>query len=313
MSTSRGGRRKPAQHPRTRAGGAKDGAGRPGSDRQGAARQSGSRGGADQGGERGGSKQRGHSRAPHVDVHVADGIRLQKVLAGAGVGSRRACEELIADGRVTVDGQVVTELGVRVDPVRQAIEVDGMRIHLDETKVTVALNKPAGVVSTMALEDPEGRPTVAEYVYNRSERFFHVGRLDTDSEGLLLLTNDGELAHRLTHPSYEVLKTYLVQVDGSITKNAGKQLLAGITLEDGPAVLDSYRFIDYNGKESQIEVTLHEGRNRIVRRMFAHVGFPVTRLVRTQFGTIRLDTIRPGSTRVLSKTEVGQLLKLVGL
>ncbi len=286
MSTTRGGRRKPAHHAPTR---------------QGRTSADGSQ-----------SQQRKKSQ-PTVDVHVADGIRLQKVLASAGVASRRACEELIADGRVEVDGQIVMELGVRVDPNKQVILVDGMRVHTDESKVTVALNKPAGVVSTMALEEPEGRPTVAEYVYNRSERFFHVGRLDTDSEGLLLLTNDGELAHRLTHPSYQVMKTYLVQVRGNITQGAGKKLLAGITLDDGPAKLDSYRFIDFNGKESQVEVRLHEGRNRIVRRMFEHVGFPVTRLVRTQFGPIRIDTIRPGSTRVLSNTEVGQLMGLVGL
>ncbi|GAA2249064.1 pseudouridine synthase [Rarobacter faecitabidus] len=301
MSTPRGGRRKPARHEPTRR-----------NDR--AQQGRGGTGGApSRGGQRSGQEGSSSKRQPKVDVHVPDGIRLQKVLASAGVASRRACEELIADGRVSVDGHVVTELGVRVDPLKQAIEVDGMRIHMDDSKVTVVLNKPWGVVSTMALQDSEGRPTVAEYVYNRSERFFHVGRLDTDSEGLLLLTNDGEMANRLTHPSYEVEKRYLVQVDGRITQAASRKLLAGITLDDGPAALDSYRFIDFDGKESQVEVTLHEGRNRIVRRMFEHVGFPVTRLVRTQFGPIRLDTIRPGSTRVLSNTEVGQLLALVGL
>ncbi|GAA2520244.1 pseudouridine synthase [Rarobacter incanus] len=284
MSTTRGGRRKPAHNPRTREASAE-------------------RGRAAQGGK----------KQPAVDVHVADGTRLQKVMAQAGVGSRRACEELIAQGRVSVDGQQVTELGVRVDPKTQAIEVDGMRIHVDDSKVTVVLNKPAGVVTTMELQESEGRPTVAEYVYNRSERFFHVGRLDTDSEGVLLLTNDGEMAHRLTHPSYEVTKRYLVQVEGRIPQGAAKRLLAGVELEDGVTKLDSYRFIDYNGTDSQVEVTLHSGHNRIVRRMFAAVGFPVNRLVRTQFGPIRLDTIRPGSTRVLSNTEVGQLLSLVGL
>src|SRR5690606_8017348 len=151
---------------------------------------------------------------PAVDVHVEGGVRLQKVLAQAGLGSRRACEELIATGHVEVDGQIVTELGVRVDPATAVVHVDGLRIQLDQEKVTLALNKPLGVVSTM--DDPKGRPTVADLVRNRDERLFHVGRLDADSEGLLLLTNDGELANRLSHPRYGIAKTYLVTVEGEV-------------------------------------------------------------------------------------------------
>jgi len=248
---------------------------------------------------------------PEQDVYVPDGVRLQKVLASAGVGSRRACEALIAAGRVEVDGVTVHELGMRVDPARSVIYVDGMRINVDEHKITLALNKPAGVVSTMS--DPEGRQTVAEFVYNRGERLYHIGRLDTDSEGLLLFTNDGELANRLTHPRYEVVKTYLVECEGRVTPGALNRLLEGVELEDGPARLDRARVVDSTPQESLVEVDLHEGRNRIVRRMFGEVGHPVRRLVRTRVGPIRLGDLRPGSTRVLGRTELGTLMGLVGL
>lgn len=245
------------------------------------------------------------------DVHVPDGVRLQKVLAQAGLGSRRACEQLIARGRVSVDGVVVRELGVRVDPERAVIHVDGLRVQLDTGLVTLVLNKPFGVVSTM--DDPEGRPSLAQFVENREERLFHVGRLDVESEGLLLLTNDGELAHRLAHPSFEVPKTYLVNVAGRVRPSHGQSLLAGVELEDGPARLDAYRIVDQTPKAALVEVRLHEGRNRIVRRMFDAVDLPVERLVRTQLGPIRLGDLRPGRTRVLGRTELGTLMAAVGL
>lgn len=246
-----------------------------------------------------------------MNMHVPDGVRLQKVLAGAGLGSRRACEQLIAKGRVEVDGVIVRELGLRIDPDRAVVHVDGLRVQLDSSLVTIALNKPVGVVSTM--HDPEGRPSLDQYVANRTERLFHVGRLDAESEGLLLLTNDGELAHRLAHPRYEVSKTYLVDVMGRVRASHGKELLAGVELEDGPARLDEYRIVDQTPNQALVEVRLHEGRNRIVRRIFDEVGLPVSRLVRTQIGPIRLGDLRSGRTRVLGRTELGTLMKAVDL
>jgi len=246
------------------------------------------------------------------DVHVSDGVRLQKVLAQAGLGSRRKCEELIADGHVEVDGVLVTELGVRIDPTTAVVHVDGMRIQLDQSKLTLALNKPYGVVSTMS--DPEGRPTVADLLKDRSERLFHVGRLDADSEGLLLLTNDGELANRLTHPRFEIAKTYLVTVGGGeVYPRTGKAMLAGVELEDGPAKVDRFRVVDAIPGQTMIEVELHEGRNRIVRRMFEAAGHPVTRLVRTRIGPVALGDLRAGRSRVLGRTELGTLMDAVEL
>lgn len=233
------------------------------------------------------------------------------MLAQAGIGSRRACEELIAAGRVTVDGNVVTELGVRVDPRTAAIHVDGMRLQLDETLVYLAFNKPPGVISTMS--DPQSRPCLADYVSDRTERLFHVGRLDVDSEGLLLLTNDGDLAHRLQHPSYEVPKTYLAEVPGPVARDVGARLRAGIELDDGPVVVDDFKVVDSAPGKALVQVVLHEGRQHVVRRLLAEVGHPVERLVRTQMGPIRLGELRPGRYRVLVRDELGQLLADVGL
>ncbi|NCT89762.1 rRNA pseudouridine synthase [Cellulomonas sp. APG4] len=245
------------------------------------------------------------------DVHDPDGVRLQKVLAGAGLGSRRACEELIARGRVQVDGEVVRELGVRVDPRSAVIHVDGMRVQLDTSLVTIALNKPAGVVSTM--HDPQGRPSLAQFVADRPERLFHVGRLDAETEGLLLLTNDGELANRLAHPSHGVRKTYLATVEGRVRPAVGQRLREGVELEDGRVAVDAFRIVDQTPGSTMVEVVLHEGRNRVVRRMLDAVGHPVTRLLRTQVGPIRLGTLRPGSTRVLGREELGTLMAAVGM
>lgn len=240
-----------------------------------------------------------------------EGVRLQKVLAQAGIGSRRACEELIDLGRVEVDGRVVREQGLRVDPAKVEIKVDGLRIPTSSGEVYIALNKPSGVVSTM--HDPDGRPTLAEYVADHEQRLFHVGRLDTETEGLILLTNHGELSNRLTHPRYEVRKTYLAQIQGPIPRDLGKRLKAGVELDDGLARADSFRIIDQLGKTYMVEVVLHEGRKHIVRRMLAELGFPVERLVRTKFGPIQLGDQRPGRTRRLSNEEIGLLFREVGL
>jgi 23S rRNA pseudouridine2605 synthase len=240
-----------------------------------------------------------------------DGVRLQKVLAQAGVGSRRACEELIAAGRVEVDGQRVTELGVRIDPKRQVVHVDGVRIQLDESLVYLAFNKPLGVISAMS--DPQGRPNLGDFVANREDRLFHVGRLDADTEGLILLTNDGELAHRLMHPSHEVSKTYLATVAGSVPRGLGKKLREGIELNDGPARVDEFAVVDAIPGKTLVRLTLHEGRNRIVRRLLAAAGFPVESLVRTEIGAVSLGKQRPGSIRALRHDEIGQLYKAVGL
>nr|WP_240675629.1 pseudouridine synthase [Cellulomonas endophytica] len=248
---------------------------------------------------------------PEIDVHDPDGTRLQKVLAAAGLGSRRACEDLIASGRVTVDGSTVTELGVRVDPRTAVIHLDGMRVVLDDSLVTLAVNKPKGVVSTM--HDPEGRPSLASLVPDREERLFHVGRLDAETEGLILLTNDGELANRLAHPSHGVPKTYLADVQGRVQPATLARLQAGVELEDGPVTVDHARVVQQTPNATLVELVLHEGRNRVVRRVLEEVGHPVQRLVRTQVGPIRLGDLRPGRSRVLGKVEVGSLMASVGM
>lgn len=240
----------------------------------------------------------------------AAGVRLQKVLASAGLGSRRACEELIVAGRVRVDGEVVRELGVRVDPARAVIHVDGLRVQLDPTLVTLALNKPVGVVSTM--HDPHGRPTLEAYLADRTERLFHVGRLDAETSGLLLLTNDGELAHRLMHPSYEIPKRYVATVQGRVERGLGRRLKAGVLLHDGEVRVDEFLLRDSGAASSLVELVLHEGRNHVVRRLLAEVGHPVTRLARTQVGPVRLGRLRPGQTRPVAGTELGALMSAFG-
>jgi 23S rRNA pseudouridine2605 synthase len=244
----------------------------------------------------------------------AEGIRLQKVLSQAGVASRRAAEKLIIQGRVEVDGQLVTELGTRVNPDASIIRVDGARIVLDDSLVYLALNKPRGMHSTMS--DEHGRPCIGDLIERRvrgNKNLFHVGRLDADTEGLILLTNDGELAHRLMHPSHEVPKTYLATVKGKVPHGVGKQLKAGVELEDGIARVDEFALVDAIPGKTLVRLTLHEGRNRIVRRMLAAIGFPVEALVRTDIGSISLGEQRPGHVRALSRGEIGQLYKAVGL
>jgi 23S rRNA pseudouridine2605 synthase len=240
-----------------------------------------------------------------------DGVRLQKVLAAAGVGSRRVCEDLIAAGRVEVDGEVVKHQGLRVDPDRAVVRVDGMRIATAAHKIYLALNKPKGVVSAMS--DPHGRPTLADFVGPRDARLFHVGRLDADTEGLILLTNDGDLAHRLSHPSFGVTKTYLAEVPGPIPRDLGKRLRAGIELEDGFVRVDRFRIVSQTGKRMLIEVALHEGRKHIVRRLLAEVGHPVQQLVRVQVGPVHLGALKSGKTRPLRRDELGKLYEVAGL
>ncbi|WP_033324013.1 pseudouridine synthase [Streptomyces yerevanensis] len=239
-----------------------------------------------------------------------EGERLQKVLARAGYGSRRACEELVDQARVEVNGEIVLEQGLRVDPEKDEIKVDGLTVATQAYQF-FALNKPAGVVSTM--EDPEGRQCLGDYVTNRETRLFHVGRLDTETEGIILLTNHGELSNRLTHPKYGVKKTYLAHIVGPIPRDLGKQLKDGIQLEDGYARADHFRVVQQTGKNYLVEVTLHEGRKHIVRRMLAEAGFPVDKLVRVAFGPITLGDQKSGWLRRLSNTEVGMLMQEVDL
>jgi pseudouridine synthase len=242
---------------------------------------------------------------------VPGGVRLQKVLAAAGVGSRRHCEELIGAGRVEVDGQTVRRFGARVDPEHQVIRVDGKRIPARQDIVYLAFNKPRGVLTAMS--DDRGRKTIVDFLGMRAERLFHVGRLDYDTEGLMLLTNDGELAHRLAHPSFEVAKTYWAEVPAPVPRDLGRRLQQGVELEDGVAVADKFRLLEQSGNRAMVEITLHEGRNRIVRRMLEAVGHPVGRLVRTTVGPVKLGSLRPGSTRDLSTKEIGELYAAVGL
>ncbi len=250
--------------------------------------------------------------ASHRPVPDADGtIRLQKLLAQSGVASRRKCEELMLEGLVTVDGEPVTRLGTKVDPHTAVVRVEGRRLPPISPHVYLVLNKPRGVVSTMS--DPEGRRHLGELVAERPERLFHVGRLDTDTSGLLILTNDGDFAQRLAHPSFEVDKTYVAEVEGELHKGVIKQLLGGVTLDDGPVTVSGARIVSgSHGRSSQsrtiVELVIHEGRNRIVRRLLEHVGHPVTRLTRTQIGPIALGKLPVGEMRELSLNELGELM-----
>ena len=232
-----------------------------------------------------------------------EGERLQKVLARVGIGSRRVCENLIAEGRVLVDGEMAV-LGRRVDPETALIEVDGAPVGVRPDLVHYILNKPAGVVTTA--DDPQGRPTVVGLVPNEP-RVFPVGRLDVDTEGLLLLTNDGELAHRLTHPSYGVEKEYVAEVEGLPTRAVLRRLREGVELDDGPTAPARATLID----PSVVRLTIHEGRNRQVRRMCEAVGHSVVRLVRTRIGPLADRSLAPGAWRELTGDEVRSLQRAV--
>lgn len=237
-------------------------------------------------------------------------IRLQKVLAQAGLGSRRKCEELIVSGRVEVNGSLVTELGSRMNPATDALRVDGKRIPTTTGLVVLMLNKPRGVHTTMS--DEHGRPCVGDYA-PPGTRVFHVGRLDAETEGLLVLTNDGDLANRISHPSHGMTKTYLADVAGEVRPETVKQVRDGVDLEDGPVAVDSFRVIQHSGGRTLVEVVLHEGRNRIVRRLLDAVGHPVERLVRTRLGPLSLGRLKPGTVRELSQSELSALYTEAGL
>ena len=244
-----------------------------------------------------------------------EGVRLQKVLAAAGVASRRASEILIEEGRVEVNGRVVVEQGTRVDPERDVVRVEGKRLPPISAHVYLALNKPRGVVSTM--DDPEGRRTLTDLLAGKvpgrrsaNDRLFHVGRLDTETEGLLILTNDGDFAQRLAHPSYEVPKTYLAEVAGVVTPQTLKRLRTGVTLEDGPVTPVAVKLVSTAPDKSLVKITLREGRNRIVRRTMEAVGHPVRRLSRTGIGPVRLGSLKVGDFRELTRDELGGLLDL---
>ena len=242
---------------------------------------------------------------------AAEGLRLQKVLAQAGLGSRRACEELIASGRVEVDGQIVVEQGTRVDPVKAIVRVDGQRVPTAPDTVVLVFNKPKGVVSTMA--DDHGRKCVGDYVSERPERLFHVGRLDAETEGLLIITNDGQLAQHLGHPTHEVAKTYVATVAGVVERDGLRALRLGVELEDGLAKCDTARIVQSLSDRTMVDLVIHQGRNRIVRRMFEAIGHPVLALVRTRVGPVSLGQQRPGSLRVLEGSELHALYTQAGL
>lgn len=246
---------------------------------------------------------------PQATPESGEEERLQKVLAAAGVASRRACEKLIVSGRVKVNGKVVRELGTKVNPEQVMLHMDGQLVMLDDSRVTIALNKPTGVESSLrgAAND------LTQFLNDYPERLFHVGRLDVDTSGLLLLTNDGELANRLTHPSWEVPKTYLATVKGKFTGKTAQQLRDGIMLEDGFAQADRVSIKGNHGGLTLVEIELHLGRNRIVRRMFAEVGASVMELSRIAHGTVKLGTLPLGATRRLSKPELSVLMKSVDL
>ncbi len=235
----------------------------------------------------------------------AEGERIQKILARAGFGSRRACEELVREGRVSIDGRVA-ELGNRVDVARQVVYVDGALAPTAPAAAYYLLNKPTGVVTTAA--DPQGRPTVMDLVES-AVRVFPVGRLDMNTEGLIILTNDGRLAHLLTHPSSGVSKEYLVRVEGDPSPGSIRRLREGVELEDGPTSPAQVSRVS----EGLLRIVIHEGRNRQVRRMCAAVGHEVTRLVRTRIGPIQDATLAPGASRQLSLAEVRRLMEAVGL
>lgn len=247
-----------------------------------------------------------------VDEDKPKGERLQKVLAKAGVASRRHAEILIDAGRVEVNGKIISKQGVKVNPSVDVIRVDGVRVNVNEEHEYFVLNKPRGMQSTMS--DDLGRPCVGDVVSEKvaaGQRLFHVGRLDADTEGLLILTNDGELANRLMHPKHEVTKTYLATVLGEADRKLVRQLKEGIELEDGLAKADFAQVVDTNQGYSLVRLELHEGRKHIVRRMLKEAGFPVQRLVRTKLHTVQLGDMKPGGLRALNSSELTSLYKAV--
>lgn len=251
-------------------------------------------------------RQSPHTYLASMTSNLDSGTRLQKVLASAGVASRRASEELIVQGRVKVNGRVVRELGTRIDPTTDQVQVDGRPIQLDPDRIYLAFHKPKNVVSSMA--DEHGRKDLSSFFLGY-DRVFNVGRLDYETTGLLLMTNDGDLAHALAHPSFGIEKLYVAKVRGKIDRIGIQRLLDGVKLEDGLQQADSARILDVSEQSSLIELTLHSGKNRVVRRMLEEIGFPVLELTRKTFGPLRLANLKPGQFRELSKLEVSLLLQ----
>ena len=242
-------------------------------------------------------------------VQSEEKVRLQKVIARAGISSRRKAEELIQSGQVTVNGAVITTLGTKVDPAHDHIKISGKHLPAQAPDMFLILNKPAGVVST--LQDPEGRPTIKHLLPKPSLRLFPVGRLDFDSEGLLLLTNNGEVAQACLHPSRHVLKTYLIKIKGVLQESEILQLTRGVPLEDGPTAPAKVRKAGKAEANSWVELTIHEGRKHQVKRMLEYLGHPVIRLKRIQFGPLNLGSLPLGSSRFLSDKEANALRQLL--
>ena len=238
--------------------------------------------------------------------------RLNKIIADAGIASRRAADQLILEGRVSVDGEIIIELGGKYDPEINDVKVDGESLSINKSKTYLAFHKPAGIISTMS--DPEGRANLGDYFKDRKDRLYHVGRLDKDSEGIILLTNDGDLAHRATHPSYGLEKRYLVEVEGEFNKQMSDQLLQGVRLEDGLAramKVVHARVVSKN--HHWVEITIHEGRFHIIRRLIESLGLKVRRLIRLDFGPINLGDMKAGRHRVLNSQEMTNLFTLLKL
>ena len=238
--------------------------------------------------------------------------RLNKIIADAGIASRRAADQLILDGRVSVDGEIIIELGGKYDPEINDVKVDGESLKINKSKTYLAFHKPAGIISTMS--DPEGRANLGDYFKDRNDRLYHVGRLDKDSEGLILLTNDGDLAHRATHPSYGLEKRYLVEVEGEFNKQLSDQLLQGVRLEDGLARAIKVVHVRAVSKNHHwVEITIHEGRYHIIRRLIESLGTKVLRLIRLEFGPIALGDMKVGRHRVLNSQEMTNLFNLLSI
>jgi len=238
--------------------------------------------------------------------------RLNKIIADAGIASRRAADQLILEGRVSVDGEIIIELGGKYDPEINDIKVDGESLTINKSKTYLAFHKPAGIISTMS--DPEGRANLGDYFKDRKDRLYHVGRLDKDSEGIILLTNDGDLAHRATHPSYGLEKRYLVEVEGEFNKHMSDQLLQGVRLEDGLArAMKVVHARAVSKNHHWVEITIHEGRFHIIRRLIESLGLKVLRLIRLDFGPINLGDMKPGRHRVLNSQEMTNLFTLLKL
>jgi 23S rRNA pseudouridine2605 synthase len=238
--------------------------------------------------------------------------RLNKIIADAGIASRRAADQLILEGRVSVDGEIIIELGGKYDPEINDVKVDGESLSINKSKTYLAFHKPAGIISTMS--DPEGRANLGDYFKDRKDRLYHVGRLDKDSEGIILLTNDGDLAHRATHPSYGLEKRYLVEVEGEFNKQMSDQLLQGVRLEDGLArAIKVVHARAVSKNHHWVEITIHEGRFHIIRRLIESLGLKVLRLIRLDFGPINLGDMKPGRHRVLNSQEMTNLFALLKL